>query len=42
VVFSLYQEGRFNLTAALAFSVTIGVLVLSILLSRLTRGRLLI
>jgi iron(III) transport system permease protein len=42
VVFGLYQEGRFNLTAALAFSVTIGVLLLSILLSRLTRGRVLI
>jgi iron(III) transport system permease protein len=42
VVFGLYQEGRFNLTAALAFSVTIGVLLLSIVLSRLTRGRILI
>ncbi len=42
VVFGLYQEGRFNLTAALAFSVTIMVLLLSIILSRVTRGRILV
>jgi iron(III) transport system permease protein len=39
VVFGLYQEGRFNLTAALAFSITLGVLLLSALINRLTGAR---
>lgn len=39
VVFGLNQEGQLNLTAALAFVVTAGVLLLNILISRLTRSR---
>jgi iron(III) transport system permease protein len=42
VVFGFYQEGRFNVAAALAFMVTVVVLLLSVVLSRLTRGRLLV
>jgi iron(III) transport system permease protein len=39
VVFGFYQEGRFNVTAALAFTVTVMVLVLSLLVNRFTRRR---
>lgn len=38
VVFGLYQEGRFNLTAALAVSLTLGVLALSLILNRFNRS----
>ncbi|MEO1441553.1 MAG: iron ABC transporter permease, partial [Chloroflexota bacterium] len=40
VVFSLNQEGQVNLTAALAFVVTVSVLLLHTLIRVLTRVRL--
>lgn len=40
VVFGLHQEGKVNLTAALAFIVTIIVLILNLLTRQVTRGRL--
>jgi iron(III) transport system permease protein len=40
VVFGLHQEGKVNLTAALAFIVTIMVLILNLLTRQVTRGRL--
>ena len=40
VVFGLHQEGKVNLTAALAFIVTIVVLLLNLLTRRITGGRL--
>lgn len=38
VVFGLHQEGKQNLTAALAFLVTTGVLLLNIAITQITRG----
>ncbi len=40
VVFGLHQEGKVNLTAALAFIVTIIVLILNLFTRQVTRGRL--
>jgi len=40
VVFGLHQEGKVNLTAALAFVVTVIVLILNLFTRQVTRGRL--
>jgi iron(III) transport system permease protein len=39
VIFGLHQEGKFNLTAAIAFVTTVSVILLHIIIVRVTGGR---